>query len=290
MRTQDQAGREELGLAGLVVGIPAARRAGESAELIRRHGGIPIVGPAIEEVPVPDEAILRATAALIDHAPTWSVHLTGVGTKRWFGVAEAHGMLVRLLQRMRNTSIVARGAKARAALRTFDLDSIWTPPDETSASIADWLGPRLSTSDAVVLQYPGEPAHRLLQTVASSGARVVEIAPYRWTLPDDRRPAERLATALAFGEVDVLLITSAPQLRLLIEVARSLAHEDRMLATIRERVFVGAVGDVAAVALHDNELPVDLIASPARLGALVRGVAAARDRVLDKRLARVKTS
>lgn len=290
MPSSEQRRSGEPGLTGLVVGIPAARRAEESATLIRRHGGIPIVGPTIQEVPVADDAIVGVTKSLLEHAPTWSVHLTGVGTRRWFAVAENHGLLVRLLQRMRRASIVARGAKARTALREFDLEPAWIPPDETSSSIADWLAPQLGASDVVALQYPGEPAHRLLRAVASTGARTKEIAPYRWTLPPDRAPAEQLVNALASGGVDVLLITSAPQLRLLFEVARDIGCEDKVRAALAEHVFVGAVGEVAAAALYDAGLGVDLIAQPARLGALVRAVAEARDRVTAKRLGPVGVS
>src|SRR5205085_749309 len=73
---------EELPLEGILVAVPATRRAAETEALIRRWGGTCLVGPLLEEVPVEDEAALRsATEEVIGTPATWSVHLTGAGAR-----------------------------------------------------------------------------------------------------------------------------------------------------------------------------------------------------------------
>lgn len=270
-------------LAGLVVGVPAARRAEETAALVRRWGGVPLVGPALQEVPIEDEQPLRdATADVIASRPEWSVHLTGVGTRRWMERAQAWGLLESLRETLRDSCLVARGPKAAAALRSYDLQASWMPDDETSREIAAWLGPQVRPGHAVVIQRHGEPVPALEKALEAAGARVIEAAAYHWDLPADRGPAERLVTALVSGEVHTLVVTSAPQARHLFLLARGLGIETELRRALSERVFVGAVGAVAGRGLTQEGVEADLVAEPARLGALIRALAASRELVIEK--------
>src|SRR5579862_4103403 len=133
---------EALPLAGITVAVPATRRAQETAALVRRWGGEPLVAPLLQEVPVPDETRLRqATEAVIAAGPTWSVHLTGVGTRRWFERAEAWGLGLALTDCLRAAQLIPRGQKATAALAQSGLEPAWVPAGETSAEISAWLVP-----------------------------------------------------------------------------------------------------------------------------------------------------
>lgn len=271
------------GLSGFVVGIPAARKAAETAALVERWGGTPLVGPAVEEVPVGDDPALRAaTDAVLARGPAWSVHLTGVGTRRWFDQAASWGLLPALLACLRACPVVARGAKTARALRERDLTPTWTPEGETSAEIADWLAPQVAPGAVVALQRHGEPSAALATALAEREADVIEVVTYRWELPADRGPAEALVRALAGGAVHALVVTSAPQARHLFLLARTLGLEEDLRAALGSRVFVGAVGEVAAEGVRAEGTEPDLVATTARMGALLRGMAGARDRILHK--------
>ncbi len=271
------------GLSGFVVGIPAARKAEESATLVARYGGVPVVGPTVRENEVPDPAVAGATYKLLQRAPTWSVHLTGIGTRRWFRAAQRLGCLDQLLEQLRAARLVARGPKVRAAMHEYDLEPYWIPPDELSATIAGWLIPQLQPNDVVVVQCAGESPPGFITALTSNGSEVVEVAPYEWDLPADKGPAKELARAVANNVVDVLLVTSAPQVRHLLAIAKEAGCEEGLRDALAHHVFVAAVGEVAAAALRDEGLSVDVIAQPPRLGALVRAVAARRDDVMFKR-------
>jgi uroporphyrinogen-III synthase len=271
------------GLAGLVIGVPAARRAAETGRLIERWGGTPLIGPTVEEVPVDDpEPVLQATREVIDAPAAWSVHLTGVGTKRWLSLAEGHGLLEELRSALRQAQVIARGQKASSALRSYQLEPAWVPPGETSREIAAWMQDRVREGDLVAVQRHGEPVPGLTGPLEDAGARMVEVSTYRWEIPADRRPAESLVRALAGGEVHALVVTSAPQVRNLFRVAADLGVEAQLQQALEERVYLASVGEVASKSLNERGIAPDLVASPPRLGALLRSLAGARDEVLAK--------
>ena len=265
------------------MGIPATRRAKETGALVRRWGGRPLVGPTLVEVPLLQDARLEELTRRVISAPArWSVHLTGVGTRRWFEAADGWGLGDRLVRTLGQAEVIPRGAKATSALRARGLEPAWVPPGETSEEIARWLGERLERDVVVAVQLHGSPAPALVGAIRAAGAEAVEIAPYRWELPDDLVPARRLVSALVSGEAQALLVTSAPQIRHLFLIARDMGVEDDLRRALRERVFIGAVGVVAEAGVKEQGLHADLVAQPPRMGALVRALGDARDRILAK--------
>lgn len=273
----------QQGLQGIAVGVPAARRAEQTVTLVRRWGGVPMVGPTLREVPVEDDGPLRtATEEVIASRSQWSIHLTGVGTRRWLEGAEAWGLLDGLLETLRAAGVIARGGKSSAELRKNGLEPMWSPEGETSEEIADWLVPRLGQSEVVALQRAGHPVPELRHVVEGAGARAIEIAPYRWELPEDLGPAQRLVQALCAGKVQALVVTSAPQAHHLFVVARRLGLDHELHRALSQRVFVAAVGLVARRGLQEQRVEADLVAQPPRLGALIRALASAREQILAK--------
>lgn len=273
----EPAARSVPGLFGLVIGIPAARRAAETARLVERWGGIPLVGPTVEEVEVGNpEPVLEATRTVIAGPAAWSVHLTGVGTSRWFRVAGEHGLLPGLIGALSAARIVARGAKAAAALKSFDLAPAWMPGSETSREIAEWMSGQMKPGELVALQRHGEVVPDLSDLLAAAGARLVDVVTYHWQIPQNRGPAEELVRALVGGRVHGLVITSAPQVRHLFEIAAGLGAEEALRGALGDRVFLAAVGVVAARGLEENRLAADLVAQPPRMGALLRALAESR--------------
>jgi uroporphyrinogen-III synthase len=126
----------------------------------------------------------------------------------------------------------------------------------------------------------------LVDALVAAGSRVIEIAPYTWAPVADRGAAVRLVHALVSGEAQALLVTSAPQARFLFVVAKEVGAADALRAALRQRVFTAAVGSVAARGLGDQGVAADLVAKVGRVGHLVRELAAARERILEKAAAR----
>jgi uroporphyrinogen-III synthase len=277
---------DNLPLAGIKVAVPATRRATETDALIRRWGGTSLIGPVLAEVPVEDEAPLRSATEEILRAPaTWSLHLTGVGTRRWFAKAAEWGLRERLLEILGAGRVIARGAKSTAALAENGLVPEWTPQGETSAEMGAWLAPQLGPRDTVSVQLYGEPVPGLILALEATGARVVEVAPYRWALPVDpgqREAGRSVVHSIAEAQVQAIVVTSAIQATNLFAVARDLGVEDDLRRALRERIFTAVVGEVSKAGLEREDVPADFVASPPRLGALIRGLAASSEQIRAK--------
>lgn len=275
-------GEQAGGLDGIRVGVPASRQAQATSRLIARHGGEAVVGSVMTEIPEPPEALRDVTREVTSRGPGFSVHLTGVGTRYWFDAAHELGLLDRLVGVLREATVIARGPKTAKALRERELEPAWMPSGERSSEIVEWLDGRVGPLDTVALQCYGRPLPEVVAPIEAAGARVIEVTPYRWGLPEDTAEAERLVREVVDGSVQAMVVTSAPQIQLLFELAERLGSAEELRDAIRERVFVGAVGEVAAGGVEDVGCRADLVAEPARLGALVRELAAATDEILRK--------
>ena len=63
------------------------------------------------------------------------------------------------------------------------------------------------------------PNHELVEGLEARGAEVRQVSVYRWALPEDTVPLQRAIGEIASGAIDVLLVTSANQIRNLMQVA-----------------------------------------------------------------------
>src|SRR5271168_3605655 len=95
-----------------VVAILETRVGAHLGELIARRGGIPLLAPALEEVPDVDP---QEVAALLEH---WRItpfkmviFQTGVGTRALFQATDAAGMTSELLRHLSSTTVIVRGPK-----------------------------------------------------------------------------------------------------------------------------------------------------------------------------------
>jgi uroporphyrinogen-III synthase len=88
--------------------------------------------------------------------------------------------------------------------------------------------------------------------------------------------------SIAAAGVQAIVVTSAVQATNLFSVARALGVEEDLRRSLTERIFTAAVGEVSKGALQRAGVPVDFVSTPARLGALIRGLAASSARVRAK--------
>jgi uroporphyrinogen-III synthase len=126
------------------------------------------------------------------------------------------------------------------------------------------------------VQRYGEANRRLCEALTGRGASVQEIATYRWALPEDTGPLERLIDALARSEVDALIFTSAVQVRHLFMVAERKARAAELPALIRG-LIVASIGPVCSRALEERGITPTFEADPPKLGPLLAGLKAALD-------------
>src|SRR6266852_3091004 len=200
-------------LAGARIALTGTRKAQETADFVRRLGGVPIVAPALDTSPISGEGgdavdpgaalndLLEADIALV-------IFLTGVGARALVRLAESAGRGDELRSMLAQTKVIARGPKALGALKGAGVRVDWMPREATVAAIVDGLDQFALTGRAVAIQWSGFIDHDLRAELHRRAARVVELDLYRHMAPASETPVLDLIDAIVDGQVDFLTFTS----------------------------------------------------------------------------------
>jgi uroporphyrinogen-III synthase len=258
-------------LAGWTVAVTADRRAVEQMAMLERRGANVLHGPVIRTLPLGPEGGLRAaTSDLVHRPPDLLVVTTGIGVRSWFASSWTWGLGEGLPEALAETQILARGPKAAAAVIGEGLTVHWRAPGETMADVLDHVLTLPLAGRRVAVQLSGRAEADFVAALRASGATVIELAVYEWVLPEPSQPARRLVQALIGGEVDAITFTSAHAVANLV----ALAGPDvaRVQGCLARDVTVACVGPVTAGAAQAAGAGDVAVATPARLGAMVRAL------------------
>lgn len=285
-------------LSGFKIAVTADRRAEEQAELISRRGGEVVFGPVIRTLPLGEEAgLAEATAALLDQPPDIVVLSTAVGVRGWVSAAEGLGIDDRLLATLGGAEVLARGPKAGGAALTVGLRVDWQAPTATYQEMVQKLASRRRERDdgspmRVAVQLDGGDDSGIVATLVGLGYEVVAVPIYRWVLPEDISPAERVVNAVADGSVDAVTFTTAHAVTNFVEIARQMGATDAVVASVtRGSVVAACVGPVTAARAHSVGFTRCVQPRKPRLGAMVQSlVVAFRDRVITVELDGIEVS
>ncbi|WP_354640791.1 uroporphyrinogen-III synthase [Kitasatospora camelliae] len=261
-------------LAGYTIGITAARRADELAALLQRRGATVLRAPALRIVPLADDTeLLAATRALVADPPDLAVATTGIGFRGWIEAAEGWGLGDGLIAALGKATVLARGPKAKGAIRAAGLREEWSPESESSAEVLERLLEQGVAGRRIAVQLHGAPLRDFVTSLAAAGAEVVEVPVYRWLPPVDLVPLDRLLDACCNGTLDAVTFTSAPAAISLLERAAERGLTDELLHALRHDLLPVCVGPVTAAPLEELDIPT---AKPERmrLGAMVQTLTA----------------
>jgi uroporphyrinogen-III synthase len=271
--------RQGQGLSRLRVVAFESRRAEEIAELIRRHGGEPLVAPSMREVPLTENTAALEFLDRLEHgAVDVVVLMTGVGTRTLVEAVAPQWPRDRVAAALQRAAVVARGPKPVAALRELGLQPTLTAPEpNTWREVLAALDANLPVAGKrVAVQEYGVSNPELLHGLEERRATVLRVPIYRWALPDDLGPLHAAIRAIGDGTVDVALFTSATQVDHLFQVAA--ADADRLRIAFND-VLVASIGPVCSEALRAHGLSAELEPEHPKMGQLV-GEVARRGRAL----------
>lgn len=249
-------------------------RAGEQlADLVRKYGGTPFSAPALAEIPDIDPVLI---AQLVNgwqaNVPDIFIFQTGVGVKALFATTDTLGVTEQLLQILASTKVVVRGPKPTAILRSRNVRIDMTAKDPyTTAEVLAELDVAPIAGKCVVVQRYGDTNWELQKALEERGAQVMEIATYRWSLPENTKPMVDLMDALDADSVDVVCFTSASQVYNLFAVAQQLGREASLQAGMN-RSLVASIGPVCTVALGKYGIRVDIEPNPPKLGPFITAI------------------
>ena len=235
-----------------------------------------MLAPALEEVAdIDPQAVATLLADWRIDPFTMVIFQTGVGTRALFQATDAAGLTGEILQLLSSTLVVVRGPKPVGELksRAVRIDIRAATPFTTETVLAAVSEMPMHAARVLVQRY-GAANQALRESLEKRGARVEEIATYRWALPADTRPIKEFLAALASSSVDAVVFTSAVQIFNLYTIAETMGRAAQ-LADQLNRLIVGSIGPVCSRALREHGVTPSFEASPPKLGPLVAGLDAA---------------
>jgi uroporphyrinogen decarboxylase len=274
----------QSGFAGLKVVTFESRMATSMADLISRHGGVPISAPAVREIPLGDNpAAMEFARELLAGRIDVVVLLTGVGTRALVQVVETAFPPAEFLAALGRVPTIVRGPKPHAVLRELGVPiTLSVPEPNTWRDLLSALdGSEIAVANRrVAVQEYGVPNPDLIAGLEARGASVMRVPVYRWALPEDTGPLQRAIMAIIEGRVDVALFTTAVQVTHLLRVAAELGHEASLRSALR-RTVIASVGPTCSETVREHGLVVDLEPEHPKMGHLV-GTAARHAAVLAR--------
>lgn len=260
-------------LSGRRIALLERRFSQEIATLVERLGGEPVTAPAMDEVPSHDDFNVFING-LADRRFSLAIFLTGIGTRLLLDEAERRGRLNDAIAALREVTIACRGAKPQSVLRRYRLRAqITTASPHTSHELMDALATVDVNGRGVLLVHYGERNIEVADSLRSRGARLDEVCPYEWTLPEDLGPITAVVRDVLAHRLDAVLFTSQIQCRHLFQVAADMGHAAGLALGLNQDVVVGAIGPVCASALKQAGVTPDVIPASPNMPALVTAVA-----------------
>ena len=265
-------------LQGRAVIVLESRLRSALANLVNRHGGRAIEGPALREISVPrgpeiDGFIESICTGKIDIM----VFQTGVGARALIAAAGDAGRRENLLSALRGMKVVCRGPKPVAVMRSVDVQIDLLPPEPfTSAELVETIrgsGWDLESKN-VGLQHYGELNVHLRSELVSMGAKVAEVSLYGYALPEDTGPLENAIRTIVDGQADAVMFTTQVQVRHLFEMADQMGIKGELKNALSSAAMaVAPVGPVCARALAAEGITPTVVPEHPKMGPLVLALA-----------------
>jgi uroporphyrinogen-III synthase len=175
------------------------------------------------------------------------------------------------LQRLR---LACRGPKPIAALKRYGLrPSVTTEKPHTSRELLQALTAADLAHASVLLVHYGERNDAIADALRARGARVDEVCPYVWAMPENIAPVTTLVDETIAGRIDAVLFTSQVQARHFFQIAGETGKADDLRSVLSADVVVAAIGPVCADALRQLGVTADVMPAAGNMASLVTAVA-----------------
>lgn len=241
--------------------------------LILREGGEPFVVASVKEDALDDrEGAVHFVERLEAGEFDMLICLTGVGMGMLRDLCASAMPRDRLVDALRDVTIVARGPKPVGVLRNLGVPiHVTIPEPNTWREIVAAVSQRPERRIAV--QEYGQPNENLHRALEELGATVTPVVLYRWELPDDVGPLRQAVSMIAGGECDVVLFTSRIQFEHLLRIAASMGLEAEVTRALKERLAVGSIGEIVNDTLAAEGIQPDIVPRHPKMWDLVKTAA-----------------
>jgi len=254
------------------------RKGKEIATLIANQHGVPLVAPAMREVPLEENPAAFAFAEeLLAGRLEAVIFMTGVGTRALMEVLKTRYPQERIVHALTQLLVVPRGPKPIAVLRELQVPiGAMVPEPNTWREVLQTLDQRpqgfLLQGRRIAVQEYGVSNATFLDELRKRGAEVVRVPVYRWALPVDVAPLRQALRTIVEGGAQVVLFTNAMQVESVFQVAAT-ENLGQQLRRAFEGCVVGSVGPTCSEALAAHHVRVDIEPEHPKMGLLVHEAA-----------------
>ncbi len=273
----DHSPQNSPSLAGLRVAALESRMSDQTAILIERAGGVAVRAPSMRELPLDNQhQALQFAEHLLSDQLDVVIFLTGVGAKHLAEAIETKYPAEVWKAALAKTTIVARGPKPLTVLRGWGLKvAVQVPEPNTWRDVLESLDQKLPVQGKrIAIQEYGQTNPELIAGLEERGAKSIElVAVYRWALPEDLGPLKAAISGLIDGQIGVLAVTSAQQVKHMLQVAESEGLAKPLIDALNHHVIVASIGPVATETLIESGIRPDLEPEHPKLGPLVQTLA-----------------
>ncbi|GAB6900668.1 uroporphyrinogen-III synthase [Kineosporia succinea] len=257
-------------LRGFSVLLTCDRRADELAANFTRRGASVLQAPTLRFLPLEeDDELIDATTKVVRTPPDAVIVTTAIGFRGWVETADAVGLAPHLLEVLAESRIMARGPKARGAIRAAGLIENWSAASETTSEVVEALIAQGVAGRRVAIQLHGNTDEVAIARLREAGAEVIPVPVYRWGPAPDPVAVERSIEATCNRTVDAVVFTSAPGAQAFLDASARLGLYDPLVYALRDDVVAAAVGAMTARPLVEAGVE-PLVPDRSRLGALIR--------------------
>ena len=273
----DHSPQNSPSLAGLRVAALESRMSDQTAILIERAGGVAVRAPSMRELPLDNQhQALQFAEHLLSDQLDVVIFLTGVGAKHLAEAIETKYPAEVWKAALARTTIVARGPKPLTVLRGWGLKvAVQVPEPNTWRDVLESLDQKLPVQGKrIAIQEYGQTNPDLIAGLEERGAKSIElVSVYRWALPEDLGPLKAAISGLIDGQIGVLAVTSAQQVKHMLQVAESEGLAKPLIDALNHHVIVASIGPVATETLIESGIRPDLEPEHPKLGPLVQTLA-----------------
>ncbi len=270
---------------GLRIASLESRRAADMARLITKFGGDASVSPSMREVPIePNRAAIDFAYRVITGEIPIMIFMTGGGFRYLLKSIEKHVQPQRFLDALSDITTICRGPKPTAAMREVGVTPTFRVPEpNTWRDLLKMIDEGIPIANQVVgVQEYGVTNTSLIAGLETRGAIPETVRVYGWEYPEDTKPLEANVRAIAAGERDMLLLTSAHQVVNMLRMADSLSLTDALRQGL-EQTVVASIGPTTSDMLRESDIHVDMEPSHPKMGHLVSEAARDSAMLVEKR-------
>ncbi|HEU5446285.1 MAG TPA: uroporphyrinogen-III synthase [Nitrososphaeraceae archaeon] len=282
-----------MSLCGVTVAITSSRRASELASLVRKFGGIPYIAPTIgiRNKNALNSECIKFIETIRNERMQFFVFMTGVGVFNLFQNIQKLDHLDTVIEKLRDTVVIARSNKPAMELRKFGIRTNLVPDINTIEGILDLLGNFDIKNKNIAILWHGDYSHSFREKLESLGSKVFEFSSYSYAtslgktnaamlremgydyVPPSEEKIRRLIEDIMTGTIDTITFTSPPAVKEFFEFAKRNNKIHALKERLNHNLLVVSIGPSTSKMLSTFHVLVDVMPTTYRMGPMVKELA-----------------